>query len=119
MTASPSPNTCVSKSVTLKPITGGWQLTQPDGTVQNFPNPVTPESGLRTTIPFTVQADGEAVLKVYDASGHLELTSSQSVQKGENTFELSAADLMPGKYFYVVESPAGVPIVNQTMVVIK
>jgi hypothetical protein len=49
----------------------------------------------------------------------LELTSSQSVQKGENAFELSVEDLMPGTYLYVVESPAGVPIVKQTMVVIK
>lgn len=120
MTGSPNASTCSTKIAALKPTgDGGYEVTQADGTVQNFPNPVTSNSSFKTKIPFDSQTEGLALLRVYSTTGKLELTQSFNAMKGENHFELSAVDLPRGTYYYVVESPIGVPIVNKTMVVIK
>jgi len=69
---------------------------------QNYPNPFNPV----TTIPFSVNSDGPASLKVYDLRGRLVADVFNDVAQSERVYEvkLDAAHLASGTYYYELRS---------------
>ena len=70
--------------------------------MQNYPNPFNPT----TTIQFSVEKDGKAVVKVFDIMGREAATLyDDAAQAGKNyTVTFSGAGFSSGVYFYTIES---------------
>jgi hypothetical protein len=86
----------------------------------NFPNPVTSASDFRTTVPFTLAADGDARISFFNDAGKLVYTETNSfVGSGAHFFYFTARDLPSGSYYYNIESPLDVTIVKKTILVVK
>ncbi len=73
---------------------------------RNRPNPFNPS----TTIDFTLNAGGPAVIRVYDVAGrHLRTLVNESLEPGRHTAEWDGTDesgrqLASGTYFYQLEA---------------
>lgn len=86
----------------------------------NYPNPLEASSGFKTTIPFTTTVGGTAYIRIVDATGHEVLKDNEDVTyAGQHFFYFSADRLPSGTYYYQIEFPKGVVIVNKTMLVVK
>jgi len=117
----PQNDTCSESAGLLKKSDGG---ATPQGTVdggsQNYPNPLDAASGFKTAIPFTTTAKGVASMRVVDMNGKLILRDFENVYgAGQHLFYFSAKDLPAGTYYYTIEFPQGVILVNKTMFVVK
>lgn len=66
---------------------------------QNIPNPF---SG-KTTIRYSVPAQGKAKFSLYNTLGKLVMEKKADAVKGENNFELNSSELAEGIYMYSVE----------------
>jgi hypothetical protein len=87
---------------------------------QNYPNPITSDNWYRTVIPFTTSAEGVAVITVTNESGAIVFSQQQEITaKGRHAFYFSGESLPSGTYFYRIESPRGVMIVEKTMLIVK
>jgi hypothetical protein len=88
--------------------------------VSNFPNPVTSASQFKTTIPFETSSEGIAKISVFDPSGKVIYTDAQDfVGIGKHFFYFTGEQLPSGKYFYTIESPLGVTIIKQSLLIVK
>lgn len=68
---------------------------------QNYPNPASKE----TTIPFTLLNGGKASLSLYNIQGqYIAKIANGIYAKGENNVLFKTNGLVPGIYFYVLES---------------
>ncbi|MFA7419572.1 MAG: T9SS type A sorting domain-containing protein [Melioribacteraceae bacterium] len=68
---------------------------------QNYPNPFNPT----TTIKFSLPVSGKVILEVFDISGKSVNTLIDSeMNSGEHSFELNAAGLSSGIYFYRIRA---------------
>lgn len=68
---------------------------------QNFPNPFTS----KTVISFNIPEKGMTTLKVYDMLGQVvKVLVSEELSVGAYEYEFDAADLIPGNYFYKLQS---------------
>jgi hypothetical protein len=91
-----------------------------NGTGQNFPNPVSSSSGFQTTIPFETNMAGSATITISNESGKKIASETEDIlAAGHHFFYFTAKDLPSGTYFYTIEFPHGVVIVNKVMLVVK
>ncbi len=68
---------------------------------QNYPNPFNP----KTTISFSIPADGVVTLKVYNSLGEEVKTIEQNyLAKGTHSLNFDGADLPSGIYFYRINA---------------
>lgn len=74
----------------------GW-----DEPVRLFPNP----SAGRTTVSFSLEADGPVEIALYDVSGRLvERVERARLRRGRHEIAIGAGGLCPGVYFYRVRA---------------
>ncbi len=86
----------------------------------NFPNPFGSETGFQTTIPFQTSATGTAYIRVMDETGRVIMKDNESVTyAGTHFFYFTGKELPAGTYYYQIEFPNGVVIVNRTMILVK
>jgi hypothetical protein len=91
-----------------------------DNTIQNYPNPVSAQTQFRTTIPFEIANEGLAKISIVDVSGKVVFTDAQEFAgAGKHYFYFTGTQLPAGKYFYTIESPLGVVIVKQSLLIVK
>ncbi len=65
-----------------------------------YPNPFTTS----TTLEFTLQAEANVKLAVYDISGNLiELLYEGTLAAGEHSYTFTAEGIEPGRYFFVLK----------------
>jgi hypothetical protein len=119
--ADPSnPDPCTpAPSTSFKPIqrTGESNIAHGEA---NYPNPITVETWYKTTIPFVTYSIGTAVITILNESGQLVFHEAQEITaKGRHAFYFSGERLPTGKYYYRIESPKGVPVVERTMLIVK
>jgi flagellar hook assembly protein FlgD len=106
-----------SPSTPFKPIHGEGHTQSTSE--QNYPNPLSSANAFRTTIPFSAPA-GLAIITITDASGRVVHSSEKAITTpGLNSFEFSGEQLPAGTYYYRIESPKGVTIVEKTMLLVK
>ena len=87
---------------------------------QNFPNPFGNGTNFTTTIPFITSATGVATIRAVDEKGNVMLTEDQDVNYiGTHFFYFTGKDLPSGTYYYQIEFPKGVVIVNRSMLLVK
>jgi hypothetical protein len=87
----------------------------------NYPNPLTSALDFRTSIPFMMTNNGgDAKVSVFDESGKIIYTDiSTFAGSGRHFFFFTGKDLPAGKYFYSIESPLGVTIVERTLLIVR
>lgn len=104
---------------------GGKIADQPSAPGQNtgspnYPNPFGSGTNFTTTIPFTTSASGVATIRIVDEKGNVILTEDQDVTyNGTHFFYFTGNDLPSGTYYYQIEFPKGVVIVNRSMLLVK
>ncbi|MDP4199614.1 MAG: T9SS type A sorting domain-containing protein [Bacteroidota bacterium] len=87
---------------------------------QNYPNPLTSNGGFKTTIPFETSGQGTALIRIVDQTGKEILKDNMDVTfTGKHFFYFTGSELPAGTYYYQIEFPFGVIIVNRTMLIIK
>jgi hypothetical protein len=92
----------------------------PRSSTQNYPNPLDSRTGFHTTIPFETDNQGIATISITNEAGQKVLNESmEAAYAGQHFFYFSGESLPAGKYFYQIEFPQGVVIVNRTMVIVK
>jgi hypothetical protein len=93
---------------------------QQDGGIQNFPNPFGSGTSFTTTIPFTTSTTGVATIRIVDERGNVILTDDEDVSYiGTHFFYFTGKELPSGTYYYQIEFPKGVIIVNRSMLLVK
>ena len=130
----PKCSTTLNQTITVEPITDPcdeWtHIVMKDGAVnvqrvprsstQNYPNPLDSRTGFHTTIPFETDNQGIATISITNEAGQKVLNESmEAAYAGQHFFYFSGESLPAGKYFYQIEFPQGVVIVNRTMVIVK
>ena len=81
---------------------------------QNYPNPFS----VSTNIPVTITEAGMYTLKQYTSTGKLvQVVLNQFMTPGDYEFKIDAAALIPGVYYYSLNSPNGVD--NRAMILLK
>jgi hypothetical protein len=89
--------------------------------VPNYPNPLTEANHFNTMIPFELATNGGgAKISLFNESGKEVFDETQSfVGSGKHFFYFTGKQLPAGKYFYAIESPLGVVIVKQSLLIVK
>ncbi len=86
----------------------------------NFPNPFGSATGFKTTIPFETSQTGTASIRIVDQTGHEVLKDNMdATYAGKHFFYFTGDKLPAGTYYYQIEFPQGVVIVNRTMLLVK
>ena len=100
---------------------GGTSITAPANNGEpNFPNPFGAATGFKTTIPFETSQTGTASIRIVDQTGHEVLKDNMdATYAGKHFFYFTGDKLPAGTYYYQIEFPQGVVIVNRTMLLIK
>lgn len=79
---------------------------------QNYPNPFNPS----TNINFSLEADGQTTLKVYNVIGKEVATLVDGYTKaGNHSVTFNAEDLPSGVYLYKLVSPSGTKTGKMTL----
>ncbi len=78
------------------------------------------ETNFTTTIPFTTSATGVATIRIADEKGNIVLTEDEDMTYiGTHFFYFTGTELPSGTYYYQIEFPKGVVIVNRSMLLVK
>lgn len=100
-------------------LPNGQRAPDLSATEPNYPNPLNSSNDFKTMIPFEAQTDGDAVIIVRDQAGHEVVTDWMEVTRGKHFFFFTGDNLPAGTYYYSIESPKGVLIVQRTMLIVK
>jgi hypothetical protein len=90
--------TWISKITMSDPQVGIKDAPKPLNPGQAYPNPVSDV----LTIPFAIQADGEVLIEIRDASGRLVFTINEEQLKGQQKAFINISGYNTGIYFYTI-----------------
>ncbi|MBT8384053.1 MAG: T9SS type A sorting domain-containing protein, partial [Ignavibacteria bacterium] len=104
----------VYSSSSATPVEDGSTLPESYSLLQNYPNPFNPS----TTIEFTLPAEGNVKLVLFDAVGkEVDVIAANDFSAGNHSINYNASNLPSGVYFYRIES--GSFIQSKKMILMK
>ena len=90
-----------------------------NGSLTNYPNPLSAANEFKTMIPFNAPGEGVAMMSIVNEVGQEILTESMEVTKGKHFFFFTGEALPQGRYFYTIQSPVGKVIVKRSLLIVK